>query len=716
MDDPDVRETAKFNTLKMPKDDSYTTQARTPTERAESKKRFTILRLHQKGGLGRVSIALDEELNREIALKEILSAHADNQENRARFVREAEITGALEHPGVVPVYSLGQFADGRPYYAMRFIRGVNLQLAIEDFHALEEGSSAEQLQFRQLLGNFVDVCNAIEYAHSRGVIHRDLKPSNIMLGDYGETLVVDWGLAKSLGDGFATDESILAPVHTSKRASSTSTRVGRVVGTPPYMSPEQAAGRLDAMGACSDIYSLGATLYHLLTGQVAFNGTEEEVVGNVQMGRFPRPRSISKRIPRSLEAICLKAMARMPNDRYATARALAEDIERYLADERVIAYVEPFPARTWRWIHNHKPLVISTSAALTVAFAALSISVVMLSATNVRERTLRDEATLNYKEAERQRKNTERNFGLARDAVRQYYVTVSEETLLDQPGMQPLRDNLLRQALEYYRSFSDERQDDPTLSEEVAQSQFFTGKITQIIDSPAKALPHYEEAGRLLESLLQDSLEDRELLANFGSALNAIGDVQLRLGELKKAQQQFQLAVDVRERLAKSNSDDWEAARTLANSVMNVGFVLSLQRNFDEAVRRVQHAQALRTAHLSQQDQADSKLHEDMGKGYYLLGVTWNAVGDVVIAETNFLAAIDVFQELLDSAPHQMAYQRQLAASQRLLGDLKSAEQDTEKAIVYYEVAKSALEELRIRNPDVMEFSSDLAGVYMNLG
>ena len=145
--------------------------------------RFAILRLHQQGGLGRLLIARDKELNREIALKEILPAFADSEESRRRFIREAEITGALEHPGVVPVYSLGEHGDGRPYYAMRLIRGVDLRTAIEDFHSGDGGRAEKQLAFRQLLTRFVTVCQAIDYAHHRGVIHRDLKPGNIMLGD-----------------------------------------------------------------------------------------------------------------------------------------------------------------------------------------------------------------------------------------------------------------------------------------------------------------------------------------------------------------------------------------------------------------------------------------------------------------------------------------------------------------------------------------------------
>ena len=716
LDDEEVRSTVEFNTLPMAANDPYSTQAGTEPEPLDSHQRFKILRLHQKGGLGRVSIALDEELNREIALKEILAAHADNTENRARFMREAEITGALEHPGVVPVYSLGKFADGRPFYAMRFIRGMNLQIALEDYHQLETDAAAKQLQFRQLLGRFINVCYALEYAHSRGVIHRDLKPGNIMLGDYGETLVVDWGLAKTLSDGFETEDSVVAPVATTQRASSTETVVGRVVGTPSYMSPEQAAGRLDALGPCSDIYSLGSTLYHLLTGEVAFTGTEEEVLGNVQMGRFARPRVVDSNVPRALEAICLKAMARMPAERYASGRELAADLERYLAGEHVLAYAEPLVARAGRWIRNHKPLVYSSAAALAVALTALTISVVTLSAANVRVRASRDAATLSYQEADRQRKRAERHFGLARDAVRDYYISVSEETLLKQPGLQPLRESLLRQALVYYQGFLDERDDDPTLREEVAQAHFFTGQITQAIDSPANALPHYQKAAESQQRLLAASPELSGLASVYGKTLNAMGGASLRLGQFDAADDYFQQAIEVRGRLAKADPEDVEAARTLASSVMNLGFVHYLREEFDTAIEQMQHAQTIRLVHASDPTTITTNMQRDLGMGYYNLALTFIAVKDVPQAEKNYLSAIGAFEQLLQLDPADMNNLRKLAVCHRMVGQLKSDLGDSDKAIEYYERAEQTLAELRLRNPEMLEFASDLAGVYLHLG
>ncbi|MEI8020595.1 MAG: serine/threonine-protein kinase [Schlesneria sp.] len=359
----------------------------TTSTSVETSNRFRILRSHAKGGLGKVSVALDLQLNREVALKEILEHFEDDPTARERFVLEAEITGGLEHPGIVPVYALGQGQHGNPYYAMRFIKGDSLKRSIDDFHKKDKQKALSpgerQLALRQLLGRFTDVCNAMEYAHSRGVLHRDLKPANVMVGKYGETLVVDWGLAKAVGKAEVGADSPLRP--TSALSGSIQTLQGSALGTPAYMSPEQAAGLLDNLGPATDIYSLGATLYHILCGRPPFERDNlTETLRKVRTGEFPRPRELRNDIPRGLEAICLKGMALRPEDRYSTANLMADDIEHWLADEPISAAQDTFSERLSRWARKNKGLVQAGSVSLALIALISSIAYGIVSLANHR--------------------------------------------------------------------------------------------------------------------------------------------------------------------------------------------------------------------------------------------------------------------------------------------------------------------------------------------
>jgi tetratricopeptide (TPR) repeat protein/tRNA A-37 threonylcarbamoyl transferase component Bud32 len=370
--DPDLQASlAHASRTRSTEDDPLATRAPSVGAPTSWRPRFRILRPHARGGLGEVYVARDEELHRDVALKEIRGEHADHPESRARFLREAEVTGGLEHPGVVPVYGLGRYADGRPYYAMRFIKGDSLKDAIAAFHAAEtpgRDPGERALAFRGLLGRFVDVCQAVAYAHSRGVLHRDLKPGNVMLGKFGETLVVDWGLAKPLGrtesEGGASEGPLVPP----SGDVSLATQAGQVIGTPAFMSPEQAAGQPDLLGPASDVYSLGATLYALLAGRAPVKGHDKgDVLQRVGKGDWPRTIQVKKDVPKALDAVCCKAMALRPEDRYAQALDLAGDVEHWLADEPVSCYREPLPVRAGRWARRHQALVAGAAAALLVA-------------------------------------------------------------------------------------------------------------------------------------------------------------------------------------------------------------------------------------------------------------------------------------------------------------------------------------------------------------
>lgn len=344
----------------------------------EPGKRFERIAEHARGGLGRVSIAQDREVHRKVALKEILPELADIPSVRRRFLREAEITGQLEHPGIVPIYSVGQNANGQPYYAMRFIGGVSLADEIRTLHDIEHPQTSinSRLRLRSLLSRFNAVCDAANYAHQQNIVHRDIKPSNIMLGDHGETLLVDWGLAKRLGQTEADDDLVTETLGGS--VSSPDTKLGSTIGTRGFMSPEQAAGDWDQLSIRSDVFSLAATLYQLLTGQPPYRKSDSDQLTKALAANFPHPKSVNPSVPAPLAAIVCKGMSSSPENRYGTAREMADEIEHWMADEPVDAYSEPLTERANRFARRHRTAMRAATAGLLFAATALFVSVVMI--------------------------------------------------------------------------------------------------------------------------------------------------------------------------------------------------------------------------------------------------------------------------------------------------------------------------------------------------
>ncbi len=308
--------------------------------------RYRLLRPLGRGGMGAVYAAEDTELGREVALKVVLGAGGAELCERLR--REARILGQLEHPGIVPVHDIGVLPDGRAFYVMKLVRGE--QLDAWAARAPEPGAA---------LRLFQRLCEAVAFAHAHGVIHRDLKPENVMVGPFGEALVMDWGIAK--GPSPALREASLARVPSVATAEA-ATAAGTVMGTPGYMSPEQARGDLAAIDARSDVYALGAVLCFLLAGRPPSGA--------------PRPllRERQPPVPEPLVSICAKAMAEAVASRYATALELADEIGRFLDGEPVRAHREGALERVARFASRHR-VVLSLLGAyvlvrvLLIAFA-----------------------------------------------------------------------------------------------------------------------------------------------------------------------------------------------------------------------------------------------------------------------------------------------------------------------------------------------------------
>jgi eukaryotic-like serine/threonine-protein kinase len=326
-----------------------------------SRDRYAITNEHARGGLGVILAARDEHLGRTVAIKE-LGAGADERMS-TRFVREALITARLQHPGIVPVYEAGRWPTGARFYAMKMVSGKTLREELKARASLEERLA--------LVPNVLAVAEAVAYAHAQGVIHRDLKPDNVMVGAFGETVVVDWGLAKDrkLGVDIAPDKSGLYV-----QAHAEATRIGAVIGTPAYMSPEQARG--EDVDERADVWAIGAILYHLLTAAPPFSGAPDSVIERVAKEPAPRVDDQVKGAPRDLVAIVDKAMARDPAERYANAKELAGDLSRFLTGKLVDAREYSRLALLEHWIRRHRAPVIvgAVLTAVLAIFATISIS------------------------------------------------------------------------------------------------------------------------------------------------------------------------------------------------------------------------------------------------------------------------------------------------------------------------------------------------------
>ncbi len=447
-----------------------------PSVRPALGSRFFRLELLARGGMGEVSVARDAAFQRNVAIKEIRSDAADDERYRRRFIREAEITAQLEHPGIIPVYAGGEQEDGRPYYAMRLIHGDQtgtLQDGIRQLHDSAKTPVADfEASLRRLVRRLLDVCNTMAYAHSRGVIHRDLKPANILLGAYGETLVVDWGLARSIHPEELTAGT---PVSDGDADSAAAGNVPGTsgIGTPGYASPEQLRLQQPVFSVTSDIYSLGTILYTLLTGRPPFSSsdssTPEQFIERVAAGDFRPPRSLNPSAPPALEAVCLRAMQTDPQQRYPNAAALAMELERWLADDPVEAWIEPLSYRLRRWLLRHR-------AAAASGFGLLVMSILMLAGItilqsdhnrtlNIRQQELRQalkdvESEKKQADAERIRAGVLRDHAESREqlaisAIDRFRRAIETEPLLQNSAqLAELRNRLLTQPIAFYRELA----------------------------------------------------------------------------------------------------------------------------------------------------------------------------------------------------------------------------------------------------------------------
>lgn len=367
--------------------------------------RYRKTKLFAEGGLGKIWLAGDTNLQREVALKEIRADRARIAEAKQRFLNEARITGQLEHPNIVPVYELADGnEDQQPFYTMRLVRGRTFEEAIRDFHQAQQDRRIAPLELSRLLSAFNGVCNAIAYAHSRGVLHRDLKPSNVVLGDFGEVIVLDWGLAKLFNSDETAECDVAVPADTA-----TVTVDGALVGTPAYMSPEQAAGDVERIGTATDVYGLGAILYQILCGERPHQGDDTAaLLSEIVRGNVKSPREVNPRTPAALDAICVKAMEKDPDKRYSTAQQLADDVQRWTVEEPVSVHRESIGEKVARWTRRHRAWAQSAAAATLLITLLSVVSTVLIGQQKAAAEQERENAVEQQRVAESEKDKAQR--------------------------------------------------------------------------------------------------------------------------------------------------------------------------------------------------------------------------------------------------------------------------------------------------------------------
>ncbi len=679
--------------------------------------RYRVLRSHARGGLGEVFLARDEELGREVALKEIQSRHADHPESRARFVLEAEVTGGLEHPGIVPVYSLGRHPDGRPYYAMRFVRGEDLAEAIDRFHEDDKSGrdpGERSLALRALLRRFVDVCNAVAYAHSRGVLHRDLKPRNVMLGDFGETLVVDWGLAKATGT-VGGDVAEPGPLRPSSSSFPTSTQAGQAIGTPAYMSPEQAAGQADRIGPVSDVYSLGATLYALLTGRDPFFHRDVRIVlFNVERGTFPPPRRVNPRVPPALESVCLKAMALKPEDRYGSARDLSEDVEKWLADEKVSAYREPWRERAERWARRHKTGVASAAAVLLTAAVTSTVGFGLV------ERQRRD-AVEARKEAEGARDRADASARVADDQARLALRTLGlfvegvQEQTEHRAGLLPLRAQLLEMATDGLRDVVRTAETAGRVDRNTALARQKLAEIFLQTGRTAEAAAEARAAREVFARLVENDPDGRQARQDLAVAVMVVGDVLLHQGDTAAARQAFRDGLAINEGLLADDARDAEARRQLARCHERIGHIDLAQADAASARKALQQCLEARQA-LAEAEPESKTARRDLFIAYVKLGDLSLQQRDIEAAREAYRNGLEISRRLADEDRENVRAQRELASAHDKVGNLHARLGQWPAAREAYGKALEVRAPLAKANPDNAQVRRELSISHEKVG
>ncbi len=698
---------------------------------------YEIEREIGRGGMGIVYEARQLSLNRQVALKVLPFAAMLDEKQIARFRNEAQAAAQLHHPNIVPVHAVGQ-ERGVHFFAMQYVPGQSLEMALQELRKesdfkppappvdgpsrdttpsegksagrgggsyggfLSEPAARDTVPFtafstrastrsrgycHSVARLMIQAADAIQHAHEYGVVHRDVKPSNLLLDRTGKLWVTDFGLARMQSDTGVTI-------------------TGDVVGTLRYMSPEQAAGATALVDARADVYSLGATLYELLTLRPAHSGdNRQEILRHIETREPPAPRSFNPAIPLDLETITLRAMAKTREERYASAQEFSSDLRLFLEGKPTIARRPTVLDRAGKWALRHRRAVSLAAACLLVVSLVSATAAIMIAREKARTDEALDETRTSLAKAEAANE-------MAHGAVEELGRMASE--LATVQGAEPQTRRMFAEALAYYREFIAQNADDPRLERELASASFKAATLAEALGERREALALCRQAIEQFAALLKKSPEDAELQLKLARCYSNLGLLLAHKREVEQALDVYADAVHRQQVLVSRPNASPAAVRDLADTQSNLGLLLAELGRTDAARRALSGAIGL-IKRLAAAAPEDLRLRHDLANTYNILSFVQRDL-DWDQAELSCREAISLLETLASESPGTPAFRADLAICLNNLGAILAHGSNWDDACESYRRAIGYQEQLVRQAGAVVAHRRDLAVTWNNLG